>query len=174
MILRSAALARGSCFRRVHQWIKLIGFCHVITGASRFAATFVYLCKAKAFLRSLIHDPGTQIDVFQLYMNLNILGRVNKNLSKDLNCVPHLPVAGQDLGFRDLSNHKSVVKSGGLKVEWAGRSNYVRRILFHYILHAQVIQPLKMKRLIGLQSSQLFERRDSLLIVALSHSRFDE
>src|SRR2546427_9245609 len=106
-------------------------------------------------------------------MNLNILGCVNKNLSKDLNCVTHLPMASQDFGFRDLSDHKGVVKSCRLKVEWAGRSNYVRRIRLNYILHAQVIKPLKVKRLIGLQSSQLFERRDRLLIVALSHRRFD-
>src|SRR6266478_5438701 len=107
-------------------------------------------------------------------MNLNVLGCVNKNLTKDLNCVTYLPVASQDLGFRDLSDNKRVVKSRRLKVEWAGRSNYVRRIRFHYILHAQVIKPLKMKRLVGLQSSQLFERRNRLLIVALSHRRFDE
>ena len=84
----------------------------------------------------------------------------------------YLAVASQYLGFGDLPDHKRIVKSGRLKIKRAGRANHIRRVGFNDILYAQVVEPLKMKRLIRLESGKFFERGDRLLVIAFSHGSF--
>src|SRR5256885_6849525 len=107
-------------------------------------------------------------------MNLNILGRVVEYLIEDLDGMTDLSVTGKYFCFGNLSDDEGVVECRRAKIKRAGCADRIGRIRLDNVVDAKIVETLKMKRLVGLQSRKLLQRGDRFLVVALSHRRFDQ
>src|SRR5262249_14794209 len=171
---RKSVVYRGRRGASLEQRIDLFCFCEEVACTSTLTTALVNPSNLHAFGGGFVHQSGAKQDVLQFLVNLDVLRRVVEDLFQHRDRVLNLSVSCEDFGFGDLPDYEGVVKRGGLVVQRSGRAYDVGRAGLYDVAHAEIVEPLKMHRLIRLESSQLLERGNCFGLVTLLHRSLNQ